>query len=66
MKSVGWNLGLGYAPYGERFKEFRKMFHQTIGKRSLPDFAAVQERENGLLLLRLLQKPEAFMEHARQ
>ncbi|THH07559.1 hypothetical protein EW145_g3297 [Phellinidium pouzarii] len=63
---VGWNRGLGYAQYGERFKDFRKMFHQTMGPRSLPDLRPLQEKENARLLLRLLEKPEAFIEHARQ
>ncbi|KAI5117759.1 hypothetical protein M0805_000603 [Coniferiporia weirii] len=63
---VGWNRGLGYAQYGERFKEFRRMFHQTMGPRSLPALRALQEKENTRLLIRLLEKPDAFIDHARQ
>ncbi|KAH8116168.1 cytochrome P450 [Phellopilus nigrolimitatus] len=63
---VGWNRGLGYAPYGERFKEFRRMFHQTMGPRSVQDLIPIQEKENARFLFRLLEKPRSFMEHARQ
>lgn len=64
--SVGWDRGLGYAPYGERFREFRRMFHQTMGPRALHELFPLQEEETPRLLLRLLEEPEKFIEHARQ
>lgn len=64
--SVGWNRGLGYAPYGERFKEFRRMFHHTLGPRPAQDLLPLQGQENARLLLQLLDAPDAFIEHARQ
>ena len=63
---MGWDRGLGYAYYGERFKEFRRMFHHTIGPRPVQDYQDMQEEETARLLLRLLEAPEKFIEHARQ
>ncbi|KAL5476745.1 hypothetical protein ACEPAI_2931 [Sanghuangporus weigelae] len=63
---VGWDRGLGYAHYGERFREFRKMFHQTMGPRALNEINPIQEAETARLLLRLLENPANFTEHARQ
>jgi len=63
---VGWDRGLGYARYGERFKEFRRMFHQVMGPRPSQYLLPMQEKEAARLLLRLLERPDAFIEHARQ
>ncbi|KLO13999.1 cytochrome P450 [Schizopora paradoxa] len=63
---VGWDRGLGYARYGERFKEFRRMFHQIMGSRPSQDLLPMQEKETAELLIRLLDRPEDFIAHARQ
>ena len=64
--SVGWDQGLGYSRYGERFKEFRRMFHQTLGPRSIQDLYGLQETETRKLLLRIHRDPSSFIDHARQ
>ena len=68
--SVGWDLGLGYAPgpHSPRFKEFRRMFQQFMGPRSAHDPAllAAQENNAAKLLRRLLDTPKDFMTHVRQ
>ncbi|PAV19089.1 cytochrome P450 [Pyrrhoderma noxium] len=63
---VGWDQGLGYSRYGERFKEFRRMFHQTLGPRSIQDLYGLQETETHKLLLRIHRDPISFIDHARQ
>lgn len=63
---VGWNRGLGYSPYGERFKEFRRMFHQTMGPRQTLELMPLQKWGAAKFMLRLLEYPEGFIEHARQ
>ena len=42
------------------------MFHQTLGPRAVQELYCLQEEETRGLLLRLHQKPEAFIKHARQ
>ena len=40
--------------------------HQTMGPRPSQEFMPVQEKEAARLLLRLLDSPDKFIEHARQ
>ena len=65
---VGWARGLGYSPYNLRFREFRRLFHQSIGSRACQEteFLATQESENKKFLRSISRDPDGFMEHARQ
>ncbi|KAF7974983.1 hypothetical protein HWV62_10733 [Athelia sp. TMB] len=67
MHSVGWARGMGYSPYNTRFRDFRRIFNQSIGPRACqrPDFMAVEEQENKKFLRNILKGPERFFEHAR-
>ncbi|KAL1759268.1 cytochrome P450 [Schizophyllum commune] len=66
---VGWARGLGYTngPPNQRFREFRKLFHQFMGPRACaaPEFAGMQERETLRLLQKLLDSPKDFYDHCR-
>lgn len=67
---VGWDRGLGYSrgPHSSRFREFRRLFHQSIGPRASQDarILAMQEEETHQLLLRFLRDPRNFYRHPRQ
>ena len=63
---LGWNRGLGYAPYNERFKAFRRLFHQTLGPRSIHQYHPLQLKAARRLVDNLIKTPEDFDLHARQ
>ena len=66
FEMCGWlNLMRGQ-PYGERFRAYRKHVHSLMGGLHLLDkFGQVQEQEVGRCLLRILQKPQDFVDHLR-
>ncbi|KAF9531077.1 cytochrome P450 [Crepidotus variabilis] len=64
---VGWKNTLVLLAYGERFRNYRKLFHQTIGTPlAMEKFHSIEERETRNLLRRILQRPEALAEHVRR
>ncbi|KAI0674628.1 cytochrome P450 [Trametes maxima] len=67
---VGWDRGLGYAhgPDNPRFREFRRLFQQSIGPRACQDahILAMQEQETHRLMLRFLRDPRNFYRHPRE
>ena len=62
---VGWNKTLGLTPYGERFREFRKIFQQYFGSRGSERIRVLQERECHRMLSRLRDTPQDFVAHLR-
>ena len=64
---VGWKNTLVLVPYGDRLREYRKMFHQTIGTPALLEqYHAIEERETHKFLQRLLASPEDLANHIRK
>uniref|UniRef100_A0A5K1K2P8 Cell surface hydrophobicity-associated protein n=1 Tax=Ganoderma boninense TaxID=34458 RepID=A0A5K1K2P8_9APHY len=67
---VGWDRGLGYAhgPDNPRFREFRRLFQQSIGSRACldPHILHMQEQETHRLMLRMLRDPKNFYRHPRE
>lgn len=64
---VGWKNTLVLLPYGERFRNFRKLFHQTIGTpRAMENFHPIEEKETREFLKRVLARPEDLAEHIRR
>ncbi|EAU84014.2 cytochrome P450 [Coprinopsis cinerea okayama7 len=64
---VGWKNALVLTPYGDRFRRFRKMFHQLIGTHaSMAHFHSVEEEETQEFLRALLRDPSNFVQHIRQ
>ncbi|KZP12803.1 cytochrome P450 [Athelia psychrophila] len=65
---VGWARGMGYSPYNNRFREFRRTFNHSIGPKACQrtEFMAMEETENKKFLRNVLDDPERFFEHARQ
>ncbi|KAF9045406.1 cytochrome P450 [Panaeolus papilionaceus] len=63
----GWKDTLVLVPYGDRFRNYRKYFHQTIGSASaMAEFHPVEEQETRKFVKRILQNPDALAEHVRR
>ena len=64
---VGWKNTLVLLPYGDRFRNFRKLFHNTIGSQAAATrFHPVQEVESKHFLKRLLDAPDELASHIRR
>ncbi|TEB32646.1 cytochrome P450 [Coprinellus micaceus] len=63
---VGWKHTLVLLPYGDRFRSYRKMFHQVIGTNAaMANFHPVEEAETHRFLKLLLERPKEFANHIR-
>ena len=64
---VGWRNTLVLLPYGDRFRRFRRLFHQSIGTRaSIKQFHPAEEIETRRFLRRVLAQPDALAAHIRK
>jgi hypothetical protein len=64
---VGWKNSLALLPYGERFRNYRKYFHQLMGNvPSASLFYPVEEVEIHRLLKRILENPDDLAAHVRK
>ncbi|TEB35555.1 cytochrome P450 [Coprinellus micaceus] len=64
---VGWKNTLVMLPYGDRFRRFRRFFHQMIGSSSaIRKFLPITEQEVQRFLRRVLTKPEDLSNHIRR
>jgi cytochrome P450 len=64
---VGWQNTLVLVPYGDRFREYRRYFHQLIGSRnSMEVFHPVEELETHIFLQKVLAKPADLAAHVRR
>ncbi|KAF8810262.1 cytochrome P450 [Phlegmacium glaucopus] len=50
---VGWNNSLGLLPYGDRFRNYRKFFHQLMGNRTAVHWAET--------LTKMVEAPHQFV-----
>ena len=64
---VGWKDTLVLVPYGERFRNYRKFFHQVIGSNSSVSlFYHIEELETHRFLKSVLKTPDELVTHIRQ
>ncbi|KDR77000.1 hypothetical protein GALMADRAFT_66106 [Galerina marginata CBS 339.88] len=64
---VGWKNTLVLIPYGERFRNYRKLFHQIIGTHSaMAVFHPVEEVETKRFLKRILANADDLAAHVRK
>ncbi|CAA7266287.1 unnamed protein product [Cyclocybe aegerita] len=64
---VGWKNTLVLIPYGDRFRNYRRLFHQSIGTpASMSEFHAVEEKETHRFLKNVLAQPEHLADHVRR
>lgn len=63
----GWKNTLVLLTYGERFRTFRKLFHQVIGTQpAMSRFFPVEEQETHRFLKRILANPDDLASHVRK
>ena len=64
---VGWKDTLVLVPYGERFRNYRKFFHQVIGTpSSMTRFLPAEETETRKFLKSVLANPDDLAAHVRK
>ncbi|KAH9856137.1 cytochrome P450 [Lenzites betulinus] len=64
---VGWDQLLVLSPYGDQFREHRRLMARVLGSRkTVQQFAPVLEKQTGLLLRRLLHDPSDIQGELRQ
>ncbi|QRV90645.1 cytochrome P450 family protein [Ceratobasidium sp. AG-Ba] len=63
---VGWNLSLGFMPYGNHLKETRKLLHEGMSTKAMEELCPLVEREVLKFVQRLSDTPEEFIQHIRQ
>ncbi|KAJ7937382.1 cytochrome P450 [Mycena leptocephala] len=64
---VGWKNTLVLLPYGDRFRRFRRLFHNIIGSRAaIRQFLPIEELETRRFLRRVLAKPGDLPKHIRK
>lgn len=64
---VGWKDTLVLVPYGDRFRNYRKFFHQVIGSNSSVSlFYPTEELETHRFLKSVLKNPDELVAHIRQ
>ncbi|KAF5393735.1 hypothetical protein D9757_000328 [Collybiopsis confluens] len=63
----GWKNTLVLLPYGDRFKRFRRLFHNTIGSQAIMrQYYPAEEQETKKFLRRVLAEPEQLQMHVRK
>lgn len=64
---VGWKKTLVLVPYGDRFRNYRKLFHRSIGSNAaMSKFSLSGEIETHKLLKRILANPDDLGTHVRK
>jgi cytochrome P450 len=63
---IGWKDSLPLLPYGDRFRRYRRNFHQVIGSRAAADvYNEIEEVETRRFLKRVLANPDQLQQHVR-
>ena len=64
---MGWKDTLVLLPYGQRFRNYRRIFYQAIGTCDrVNKFRHVEEMETRRFLKNILTKPEELASHIRR
>lgn len=61
---MGWENGLAFQGYTEKFRAYRKAVQPSFGSESaVAQFNGLQEKEVRRFLLRVLRDPVNFIQH---
>ncbi|KAJ7156841.1 cytochrome P450 [Mycena crocata] len=64
---VGWKNTLVLTPYGDRFRNYRRLAHSLFGSRStMSSFEPLEEQETHRFLRRVLKNPDDLQNHVRK
>ncbi|EJD47037.1 cytochrome P450 [Auricularia subglabra TFB-10046 SS5] len=64
-KMSGWADGFAVMQYGERFRHARRLSGRSLNARAVAQYAPQHTEATSLLLAKLRQSPERFVEHIR-
>ncbi|KAI1792750.1 cytochrome P450 [Ganoderma leucocontextum] len=62
-KLLGLDQYFVFTPYGKKWRQHRRAFHQTLGPEAIAQWQPTQLKSARRLLRRLLQSPEDFLAH---
>ncbi|KZT24415.1 cytochrome P450 [Neolentinus lepideus HHB14362 ss-1] len=62
---MGWGFNFAFMPYGKRWRDGRRIFHQHFNQGSTPRYHHAFSRQTRRLLYSLLTEPEDFLRHIR-
>ncbi|KDQ53918.1 hypothetical protein JAAARDRAFT_416633 [Jaapia argillacea MUCL 33604] len=60
---MGWSWNFSFLPYGPKWRNHRRVFHQYFNQHAIEPYKPIQLRESRAFLRRLLDKPEEFGDH---
>lgn len=64
---MGWKNTLGLSPYGDVFREYRRLLHRFMGTRAaIERFAPLEEKEAHNFLKHVLDDPSHIQDHIRR
>ncbi|KAL7282185.1 hypothetical protein ACG7TL_003654 [Trametes sanguinea] len=64
---VGWNRTLALLPYGNKFREYRRLIFQLIGSRkNMERFMPLVENKTRDLITEIYQQPNELLKHIRK
>ncbi|KAJ7671571.1 cytochrome P450 [Mycena polygramma] len=62
---MGWDFNFGLMPYGEKWRQYRRLFHQHFRQDAAVEFRPIQLRKIHDSLGNLLNTPEDFSAHMK-
>ncbi|KAJ7366634.1 cytochrome P450 [Mycena albidolilacea] len=62
---MGWDFNFSIMRYGEKWRKYRRLFHQHFRREAIPAYHPVQLKKIHGLLRGLLSTPEDFVEHTK-
>ncbi|PPQ69644.1 hypothetical protein CVT24_001217 [Panaeolus cyanescens] len=65
LELMGWDINFGLLPYGQRWREDRRTFHEHFGPSAIDNHRPILLEETNQFLMLLLEKPEKFFDHIR-
>ena len=64
--SFGWSFNFGWAPYGDKWRSQRKIFHQAFRAEAAIAYRPVQLKKARQLILDILREPHDFVKHIQR
>lgn len=62
---MGWNFNIGMMPYGDYWRQHRRMMQKAFRKDATPIFQPAQRTKVNDMLRQLHSAPEDFLLHVR-
>ena len=64
IKLMGWDINLAMMTYGEKWRAYRRLFHQGLNPHTVASFQPVQSDKLSRYLQKLLVTPQDLVAHA--